>query len=77
MAGNNYAPESAVPVADLAEVSGEFCEGMEAFFALAEREIREHNNSDFDNIEFLLKGARAEVFRFIGRVAKVLEGGAA
>lgn len=62
--------------APLVEGAADYCESMNAFFDLAEREIRGKNTTDFDNIEFLLNGAKAELFRF-GALVVAQKGGAA
>jgi hypothetical protein len=69
-------PDGGTAATDLLEAANNYCANMQAFFDLAECEVSEHNNSDFDNIEFLLKGAKAELFRFSKLVAGQ-EGGAA
>lgn len=58
------------------ESAADCCTSMNAFVDLAEREIREKNTTDFDNIETLLNGAKAELFRF-GQLIAAQEGGAA
>lgn len=72
--------KGAAAASEFVQCAGDYCAGMNAFFELVEREIREKNNTDFDNIEFLVKGAKAELFRF-GTLAcdaeEALEGGAA
>lgn len=55
--------------------AGDYCASMNAFFDLVEREIREKNSSDFDNIEFLVKGVKAEISRF-DKLVCAQEGGA-
>lgn len=66
--------------ANLIRAANDYICNMQAFFVMAEREVAEHNNTDFDNLEFLLKGARAEFSR-LGKLAYVaeeaMEGGAA
>lgn len=63
--------------AELAVKAGDLCVNLQPFFNLAEIELEKHNNSDFDNIAFLIKAAKAEVFRFSGLLVKLEEGGAA
>lgn len=42
----------------------EHCDSLQAFFNLAEREIARHDNSDFDDLAFLIAAAKAETLRF-------------
>ena len=51
---------TAPAVSDLRASAADYCDSMNAFFDLAEREIKEKNTTDFDNIEFLLNGAKAD-----------------
>jgi hypothetical protein len=37
---------------------------MHPFFDLAEDEINKHNNSDFDELEFLINAAKAKILKF-------------
>lgn len=67
---------TAPAASDLRASAADYCGSMNAFFDLAEREIKEKNTTDFDNIEFLLNGAKAELFRF-GALVFAQEGGAA
>lgn len=77
--GNTSWPKGAT-TPNLIQSACDYCVGMNAFFELVEREISEKNNTDFDNIEFLVKGAKAELSRF-GKLAydaeAEMEGGAA
>ncbi len=54
------------------KASDYFC-GMQAFWDLAEREIQENNNTDFDNMAFLLKAAKAETFRISSLLCEIQE----
>lgn len=54
----------------LIQASNDLCCALQPFFELAEREVREHNNTDWDRMEFLLKGAKAEVWSFSELVEK-------
>lgn len=51
-------------IADFIQSASDYCDNMNAFFELAEREIKENNNTDFDGMKFLVKGAKTELFRF-------------
>lgn len=65
--------------ANLIRSANDYCMTMNAFFEMAQREIAEKNNSDFDNIGFLIKGDKAEWFLLSGLISKAedaLEGGA-
>lgn len=57
--------------ADIIQTASDYCYSMSAFFDLAEREIKEHGSTDLDGIEFLVKGAKAELFRFSELVCKI------
>lgn len=70
------APKCETAASEFVQSASDYCCGMHAFFELVEREIREKNNSDFDNIEFLVKGAKAEISRF-DKLVCAQEGGAA
>lgn len=70
------APKGVAPASEFIMKAGGYCCGMNAFFDLVEREIREKNNTDFDNIEFLVKGAKAELFKFSAMVVAQEEGAA-
>lgn len=76
MDGQNAVQESTEGGAELVQIADSYCYDMNAFFDLAEREIAHHNNTDFDSLEFLVKGAKAELFRFSKHVVEQ-EGGAA
>ena len=47
------------------------CDSMSAFFDLAEREVKEGNSTDFDGIEFLLKGAKREIYYLLDSIHKL------
>lgn len=70
------APKSVAPAAEFIQSAGDYCYGMNAFFDLIEREIREKNNTDFDNTEFLVKGAKAALFKFSTLVVAQEDGAA-
>lgn len=48
---------------DVVRVAEEITFSMEVFFDLVEREIQMASHPDFNNIAFLIKGARAEIER--------------
>lgn len=62
-----------VTAADFFQKASDYFCGMQAFWDLAEREIQEHNNTDFDNMEFLLKAAKAETFRLSALLCEIRE----
>lgn len=45
--------------------------GIQPFFDLAEEEIKSHNSTDFDNIEFLIDGARAKLLKFAAQAHEI------
>lgn len=61
----------------LIQAASDLCCALQPFFDLAEREVREHNNTDWDCMEFLLKGAKAEVWRFSELAEKLVAQAAA
>ncbi|MHB0991396.1 MAG: hypothetical protein ACYC3O_03300 [Burkholderiales bacterium] len=54
----------------LIQAASDLCCALQPFFDLAEREVREHNNTDWICMEYLLKSAKAEVWRFSELVEK-------
>lgn len=49
--------------AGLFQATEDYIVNMQSFFDLAEREIDQHNNTDFDSIAFLVRSAKAEIFK--------------
>ncbi len=71
--------KGAKPASDLIQAAGALCSNLQPFFELAEKEIKEKNNTDFDRIEFLVKAARSEIHRFSSLICDIeerTEGGA-
>lgn len=54
---------STATTANLIKSANDYCVNMQSFFDLAENEIKRHNNTDFDGIEFLVRAAKVETFR--------------
>lgn len=57
--------------ADILKAASDYCVKMQTFFDLAEREITEHNNTDFDGIELLVESAKTETFRLSTLVCEI------
>lgn len=69
MADSNITPSNdKTPQEEFTHIAIKLCVDMNSFFQLAEREIKENNNTDFDNLEFLVKSARAEINSFEERI---------
>lgn len=58
----------------LHQAAHNLCASLQPFFDLAEREILAHNSTDFDGIEFLVKAAKTEFFRFSELIPENEEG---
>lgn len=71
--GVNTPPAPSAPAPeDFVGNAMEFCRAMEVFVRLAEREVREMSYDGADPLEFLIKGAKAEIMAF-GRLGSDLE----
>lgn len=57
----------------LISASYDFTDSMQAFFDLMEREVERHSSTDFDAVAFLVKGAKAEYFKFSTVVSEQME----
>lgn len=69
MADSNITPSNdKTPQEEFTDIAIKLCVDMNSFFQLAEREIKENNNTDFENLEFLVKSARAEINSFEERI---------
>lgn len=65
------APTPSTSTNKLAASATDYLASMGKFFDMARREISEGNSTDFDGIEFLVKGASAETFRFGDALSKM------
>lgn len=70
-------PALAIPSNEVITAAMEFALSMGAFFDLADREISKANSTEFDGLEFLLKGARTEIRRLDAAIFKAQERAAA
>lgn len=59
--------------ADFLEKASDYFCSMQAFWDLVEREIQEHNNTDWDSMEFLLKAAKRETFDLSALLCSISE----
>lgn len=73
MAGINSTATTPEESACIIQAASDYCCNMQAFFDLAEREISEHNNTDFDSMEFLVKAAKDLTFRLSALICETQE----
>ncbi|OFW00308.1 MAG: hypothetical protein A3G20_01410 [Acidobacteria bacterium RIFCSPLOWO2_12_FULL_59_11] len=60
-----------IPTNELAALTTAYLASMGTFFEMVNREVSEAHSTDFDGIEFLVKGAIAETSRFDGAISKM------
>jgi hypothetical protein len=58
---------------DILQISFDHCCNLAPFFDLIESEIKKYNTSEFDGIEFLVKAAKSEAFKFSSKVCALQE----
>ncbi|HET7831820.1 MAG TPA: hypothetical protein VFK88_02535 [Gallionella sp.] len=69
MAGSNFTGKTITN--DLTFLAGDFCIEVGIFLELAMDEIKKHDNTDFDRMEFLLKALKNQLFDFSSSVCAV------